>query len=97
MSQYKNEVLKQKIRIEVEEWASKISDLHLHSLDSMWYETDESKLDERPVIDRSYNSGRITRETADGKSYVLKKDDTAAEIEDRFERAMNDDKRKFLL
>ena len=88
MSQYKNEVLKQKIRIEVEEWASQISDLHLHSLDSMWYETDESKLDERPVVDRSYNSGRITRETADGRSYVLKEDDTAREIEDRFERAM---------
>lgn len=96
MSQYKNEVLKQKIRIEVEEWASKISDLHLHSLDSMWYETDESKLDERPVIDRSYNSGRITRETADGKSYVLKKDDTAREIEDRFDRAMQN-QGKFLL
>ena len=88
MSQYKNEVLKQKIRIEVEEWANAISDLHLHSLDSMWYETEESKLDKRPVVDRSYNSGRITRETADGKSYVLKKDDTAKEIEDRFERAM---------
>lgn len=96
MSQYKNEVLKQKIRIEVEEWASQISDLHLHSLDSMWYETDESKLDERPVIDRSYNSGRITRETADGKSYVLKKDDTAREIEDRFDRAMQN-QGKFLL
>lgn len=96
MSQYKNEVLKQKIRIEVEEWANQISDLHLHSLDSMWYETDESRLDERPVVDRSYNSGRITRETADGKSYVLKKDDTAREIEDRFERAMQN-QRKFLL
>jgi hypothetical protein len=62
----------------------------------MWYETDESKLDERPVIDRSYNSGRITRETADGYRYVLKKDDTAAEIEDRFNRAMQN-KGKFLL
>jgi hypothetical protein len=96
MSQYRNEVLKQKIRIEVEEWANEISDLHLHSLDSMWYETEESKLDKRPVVDRSYNSGRITRETADGKSYVLKKDDTASEIEDRFDRAMQN-QRKFLL
>ena len=94
MSQYKNEVLKQKIRIEVEEWANEISDLHLHSLDSMWYETEESKLDKRPVVDRSYNSGRITRETADGKSYVLKKDDTAREIEDRFERAMQNQRNR---
>tara|TARA_B100001939_G_C16783574_1_gene548039 strand:- start:365 stop:652 length:288 start_codon:yes stop_codon:yes gene_type:complete len=94
MSQYKNEVLKQKIRIEVEEWANEISDLHLHSLDSMWYETEESKLDKRPVVDRSYNSGRITRETADGKSYVLKKDDTAREIEDRFDRAMQNQRNR---
>tara|TARA_Y100001937_G_scaffold18849_1_gene26034 strand:+ start:3543 stop:3824 length:282 start_codon:yes stop_codon:yes gene_type:complete len=65
MGQYDNKVAKQRLLLEAEEWAVGIKALHVHSLTSMWYETDESKQDiikNGTVTDTEYNSGLITRE-----------------------------------
>jgi hypothetical protein len=49
--------------IEAEEWNQKSTGLHMHSLKSMWYETDETRIhfDNGMVQDISYPDGRIER------------------------------------
>ena len=68
MGQYDSKVAKQRLLLEAEEWAVGIKALHVHSLTSMWYETEDSKRDfeNGSVTDTQYNSGLIER-TQNGK------------------------------
>jgi hypothetical protein len=49
--------------IEAEEWNQKSTGLHMHSLKSMWYETEETQkhTDDGMVQDLSYPDGHIER------------------------------------
>ena len=64
MTQYSDQVKKVRLQREAELWAKQVKDLHVHSLDSMWYETDESRKlkGNYTVMDTTYNSGKVERE-----------------------------------
>jgi len=63
MTEYTEMVDKFAKAIEAEEWNQKSTGLHMHSLKSMWYETDETRIhfDNGMVQDISYPDGRIER------------------------------------
>ena len=69
MTQYDEIVENQRLLLEAEEWAKVPKSLHIHRLDSMWYETEDSKkfLDKGNVTDIQYNNGIIKRQQ-DGKT-----------------------------
>ena len=91
MTQYKSRVEKQKYKLMAEEWAKGIKDLHVHSLDSMWYETPESRAlkKNKVVTDIQYNGGKIER-TIGKKKYILKKGLTGDALLSQFERSYAD-------
>ena len=65
MGQYDDRIEKQRILLEAEEWAKGIKSIHIHSITSMWYETDFTKKEievNGAVTDTEYNNGIITRE-----------------------------------
>ena len=69
MTQYDEIVENQRLLLEAEEWAKIPKSVHVHRLDSMWYETEDSKkfLDKGSVTDTQYNNGIIKRQQ-DGKT-----------------------------
>ena len=69
MTQYDEIVENQRLLLEAEEWAKVPKSVHIHRLDSMWYETEDSKkfLDKGNVTDVQYNNGIIKRQQ-DGKT-----------------------------
>ena len=69
MTQYDEIVENQRLLLEAEEWAKIPKSVHVHRLDSMWYETEDSKkfLDKGSVTDVQYNNGIIKRQQ-DGKT-----------------------------
>lgn len=68
MTQYDDRVEQQRLYLEAVEWAKIPKSVHIHQLDSMWYETKESKkfLKNGRVTDIQYNNGIIERKQ-DGK------------------------------
>lgn len=67
MGQYTDRVERQRLLLEAEAWAKKVSGIHAHSLSSMWYDTrPQDTEDGKGVIDRSFNSGLIERTLDDG-------------------------------
>ena len=58
MTQYEEQVEKQRIKLEAEKWASGIKFIQAHSLDSMWYGSDRS---DGSVLDIGYNDGSVMR------------------------------------
>ncbi len=61
MSQYQEEVEFQKQRLAAEKWADGVQCIHSHQLKSMWYDDRPQDTDASPVMDISYNDGRILR------------------------------------
>jgi hypothetical protein len=67
MGQYKDKVERQRLLLEAEKWAEGIKDIHVHSMNSMWYDDKpEDTANNKNVTDTTYNSGLIKREQ-DGK------------------------------
>ena len=66
MTQYNDKVERQRLLLEAEEWAKGVSDIHAHSLSSMWYDTRPQDTDGKSVIDRRFNNGLIERTLEDG-------------------------------
>ena len=64
MGEFDHRVERQRLLLEAEEWAKGIESVHIHSITSMWYETDESKKDfeNGAVTDSKYNDSTIVRE-----------------------------------
>ena len=64
MGEFDHRVQRQRLLLEAEEWAKGIESIHIHSLKSSWYETEESKkdFDNGPVTDTRYNDSTIVRE-----------------------------------
>lgn len=69
MTQYDDQVEYQRNLLKAEEWAKIPKSVQIHNLDSMWYETEESKkfLKKGKVTDIQYNNGIIIRKQ-DGKT-----------------------------
>ena len=69
MTQYDERVQYQRDKLEAEAWAKIPKSVHIHRLESMWYETEESKVDfeKGNVVDIQYNNGVIKRQQ-DGKT-----------------------------
>tara|TARA_B100001564_G_scaffold342069_1_gene337368 strand:- start:69 stop:344 length:276 start_codon:yes stop_codon:yes gene_type:complete len=63
MTEYDDRVQFQRDLLKAEKWAKVPASVHVHQLDSMWYETEESKkyLEKGSVTDIQYNNGIITR------------------------------------
>ncbi len=61
MSEYQEQVEYQKKRLAAEKWANGVSCIHSHQLKSMWYDDRPQDTDESPVMDISYNDGRVRR------------------------------------
>lgn len=67
MGQYKDKVERQRLLLEAEKWAEGVKDIHVHSMNSMWYDDKpEDTANNRNVTDTTFNSGLIKREQ-DGK------------------------------
>jgi len=64
MGEFDHRVERQRLLLEAEEWSKSIKSLHIHSLTSMYYETEESKKDfeNGAVTDTEYNDSTIVRE-----------------------------------
>ena len=63
MGQHRDKVEYQALKLDAEEWAKGIKQIHVHGLTSLWYETKESikDLEAGNVTDTIYNDGRIQR------------------------------------
>lgn len=68
VTEYTELIKKYEKMIEAEEWVKGCTGMHMHRLDSMWYETEETKkhLEKGMVTDYSYPDGHIER-FQDGK------------------------------
>ena len=69
MGEFDYRVERQRLLLEAEEWAEQVRSIHIHSITSMWYETEFTKKEievNGAVTDTEYNNGVITRER-DGK------------------------------
>ena len=64
MGEFDHRVERQRLLLEAEEWSKSIKSIHIHSLTSMYYETEESKKDfeNGAVTDTEYNDSTIVRE-----------------------------------
>ena len=86
MTQYKQRVRNQAVKLAAEEWANEVNGLHAHSLTSMWYETNPEDMDDGGVLDVHYNDGRIER-SKDGKIIrVMGERLTGQALIDKFEQ-----------
>lgn len=64
MSEYDDVVERQRLLLEAEAWAKNIKSIHVHSLTSMYYETEFTQKEievNGTVTDTEYNNGIITR------------------------------------
>lgn len=62
MTQYDNDVERQRLMLQAEEWAVQVSGIHVHSFNSMWYDDRPEDTADGSVTDISYNSGIVVRQ-----------------------------------
>ena len=62
MTEYSERVIKRAKEIAAEKWAKGVAHIHCHSINSMWYEPEPNKVKYKPVMDITYNDGRIERD-----------------------------------
>ncbi len=61
MTEHTSAVERQRIRLEAEEWAKGLTDIHTHKLNSMWYDDRPQDTEHKMVTDIRFNSGIIER------------------------------------
>ena len=61
MSEYDNEVERQRNKLAAEEWAKGVKSMQAHSLKSMWYDDRPQDTDNGSVLDIHYNDGSVKR------------------------------------
>jgi len=67
MTEFSERVERQRLLLEAEEWAKGVKDLHVHGLNSMWYDDrPEDTEGGKMVTDTQFNNGLIER-SQDGK------------------------------
>ena len=93
MSQYNDRVELQRKILKAEEYVNHVKAIHAHRLDSMWYETAQTKKDAvKGVIDTQYMDGRIERLVNDGsdRTYLLVEGRTGADLVQEVSRNLAD-------
>jgi len=87
MTQYTKEVENVRLAREAEIWAKGVSQIHAHSLSSMWYDNrPEDTANGKSVTDVEYNNGVIER-SQDGKLiHTFGKKLTGAALVDAYTR-----------
>jgi len=88
MTQYDEEVKRQKLRVEATEWAKGVKCLHAHSFDSMAYDDrpQDTAKGTKSVIDLEFNSGIIERWQDEKLIHTFGKKLTDDELIDMFTR-----------
>lgn len=89
MTEFRSKVERQRILLEAEEWAKGVSGIHIHSLNSMWYDTrPQDTQGDKSVIDTTYNSGLIERQCDDGCTVYFGKELEGDELIDLYQRTV---------
>lgn len=88
MTQYDQEVKRQKLRVEATGWANGVKSLHAHSFDSMSYDDrpQDTAKGTKSVIDMEFNSGIIERWQDDKLIHTFGKRLTDDELIDLYSR-----------
>ena len=62
MTEFKDVVYRQSLLLEAEQWALGVRNIHVHSLNSMWYDDrPDDTTNGNSVTDITYNNGLIER------------------------------------
>lgn len=81
MSEYDNEVQRQRDKLAAEEWAKGVKSIQAHSLKSMWYDNRPQDTDNGSVLDVQYNDGSVKRTIqSTGETVILGKQLTGEEL-----------------
>jgi len=87
VTQYDDRVELQRLKIEAEEWASKVKTIHGHSISSMHYDTrPQDTEDGKRVVDVEYNDGTVKRTLSEGGTYIFGKALTGQDLVDSYIR-----------
>ena len=72
MTEYTEQVVRRAKEIAAEEWAKGVKAIHIHKLNSMWYEPEPDVAKDQSVTDIEYNDGSITRNGVEilGRQYA---------------------------
>jgi len=74
MTQYKDLVEKRKLMLEAEKWARGLKTMHVHSLQSMWYDNRPQDTEGgQTVTDIEYNDGVVERKLSSGETVYFGK------------------------
>lgn len=95
MTQYKNEVIRHAMLLEAEEWSKLVDWIHVHKLDSMWYDKWPKDTKKYSVCDTKYNDGTIERKQNGKVIRVIGKRLSGDDLIDKWARA-NQDKAEIL-
>tara|TARA_B100000927_G_C16352365_1_gene423810 strand:+ start:23 stop:319 length:297 start_codon:yes stop_codon:yes gene_type:complete len=92
MTQYNDKVEMQRLILLAEEHVDTVTNIHAHSITSMWYETDKTIKDAvKGVVDTTYMDGRIERKVLEtGKKYILVEGRTGADLVQEVTRNLAD-------
>ena len=87
MTEFSERVERQRIILEAEKWAKEVKDIHVHGLNSMWYDDrPEDTEGGKMVIDTAYNDGTITRQQNGKLIHTFGKKLTGEELIREYER-----------
>ena len=95
MTQYKNEVIRHAMLLEAEEWSKLVDWIHVHKLDSMWYDEWPKDTKKYSVCDTKYNDGTIERKQNGKVIRIIGKRLSGDDLIDKWARA-NQDKAEIL-
>ena len=90
MTQYKDRVEQQRRLLKAEELADNITNIHVHSLNSMWYDDRPQDTENHSVTDIDYLSGKIERTLHDGTKIVLVEGATGNDLVSKVEASLTD-------
>ncbi len=90
MTQYNERVEQQRRLLKAEELADNITNIHVHSLNSMWYDDRPQDTENHSVTDIDYLSGKIERTLHDGTKIVLVEGATGNDLVSKVEASLTD-------
>lgn len=90
MTQYNERVEQQRRLLKAEELADNITNIHVHSLNSMWYDNRPQDTENHSVTDIDYLSGKIERTLHDGTKIVLVEGATGNDLVSKVEASLTD-------
>tara|TARA_B100000073_G_scaffold214947_1_gene178698 strand:+ start:317 stop:601 length:285 start_codon:yes stop_codon:yes gene_type:complete len=90
VSQYSEIVEQQRLLIAAEKWALVVKSLHVHSMNSMWYDDRPQDTDGKSVMDIEYNGGWIERWQDDEHIHTFGRKMSREELIDAYGRVETD-------